>query len=320
LVVVVAGTVGYLLLGLSIVDALYMVVISISTAGYKEVGEFGTAERLFTMALLLTGVGAALYTFTVTLEALVEGTITQTFGRRRMGRRIDSMDGHVVVCGWGRVGTAVASEIRARRHDVVLIDIDSDRLQEADCPHIVGDATQDSVLRAAGVERARVLVAALTTDADNLFVTLSAKAVNPSIFVIARARMTGSDDKLLRAGADRVVNPQEIGGARMAAFALQPNVAEFLDVVVHERGFDLRLEEVVVPALSPLAGQTLRDSHLRDRTGALVLAVRGSPVGDFTTNPHPETVLEPGAVLIAIGTPAQLAAMGEALTGSVAPS
>lgn len=297
-----------------------MVVITLSTAGYREVGEFGTAERLFTMTLLVTGVGAALYTFTVTLEALVEGTITQTIGRRRMERRIGRMNRHVVVCGWGRVGSAVTGQIKARDEDVVLVDLDADRMRGADCPHIVGDATQDDVLRSAGVERARVLIAALATDADNLFITLSAKAINPGIFVIARARMPGSEDKLLRAGADRVVNPQELGGARMAAFAVQPNVAEFLDVVVHEEGLEFRLEELVVPDGSPLVGSTLRESHLRDRTGALVLAIRRANGGEFVTNPEPSTTLDAGAVLIAIGTPTQLRAMGAALTGEPAPS
>lgn len=316
--VTVLGTIGYLLLGLSFVDAIYMVVITLSTAGYQEVGEFGTAERLFTMALLVTGVGAALYTFTVTLEALVEGTITQTFGRRRMERRIGRMQGHVIICGWGRVGTTVASQIKARDEEVVLIDLDAVRVQSADSPHIVGDATEDGVLQAAGVDRARVLIAALATDADNLFITLSAKAINPSIFVIARARMPGAEDKLLRAGADRVVNPQELGAARMAAFAVQPNVAEFLDVVVQEEGLEFRLEELEVPPESPLAGQTLRDSHLRDRTGALILAIRVA--GEFTTNPDPSTALTAGSVLIAIGTKSQLASLKAALTGQPAPS
>lgn len=318
-VITIIGTIGYLLLGLSFIDALYMVVITISTAGYKEVGEFGTAERAFTMVLLLTGVGAALYTFSVVLEALVEGHLSTRIWRRRMERRISRMSSHVVVCGWGRVGKSVSQEITAREQDVVLVDNVAERFVDADCPYIIGDATFDDTLLSAGVERARVLVAALTSDADNLFVTLSARKLNPSIFIIARARYHGAADKLLQAGADRVVNPQEIGGARMAAFALQPNVAEFLDVVVHEGGIEFRLEELVVPDGSPLAGQTLRESHLRDRTGALVLAIRDEG-GRFKTNPDPATVLDPGDVLIAIGTGEQLAAMGAALTESPAPS
>jgi voltage-gated potassium channel len=154
-------------------------------------------------------------------------------------------------------------------------------------------------------------VAALNTDADNLSVTLSGRTARPDLFIVGRARLESSEEKLKRAGADRVVNPQLIGGARMAAFALQPNVAEFLDVVMHDGSLEFRLEEVAVPAGSPLAGASLRTAHIRDRTGALVLALRDTS-GAFRTNPAPETVIEPGDVLIAIGTTAQLASLVDA--------
>ena len=309
------ATVGYVLLGLGFVDALYQTVTTVGTVGFREVEEFGTSERIFTMVVVLVGVGTALYTFSVVLEALIEGHFSSRMGRRRMERRIEEMSSHVIVCGWGRVGKAVTHECIARQQEIVLVDVDPERVGQAECPHIVGDATLDAVLLAAGVERARVLIAALTTDADNLFVTLTARKLNPSLFIISRARHHESGDKLLQAGANRFVNPQEIGGSRMAAFALQPNVAEFLDVVMHEGDIEFRLEELVVPEGSAMAGHTLRDSQLRDRTGALVLAIRG---GDrrFTNNPDPGTVLRPGDVLIAIGTGEQLAAMGEALTAT----
>jgi len=222
--------------------------------------------------------------------------------------RIDRMAGHVIVCGWGRVGQAVGAHLIGNGHEVVVVDIDPERLDGVSLPHVVGDANEDDCLRQAGIERARAVVAALATDAENLFATLSARALCPDLFIIARARQMESQSKLLQAGADRVVNPQHIGGARMAAFAAQPNVAEFLDVVMHDGSLEFRLEEVVIPPSSPLAGKSLRDSHLRDSTGALVLAVR-APDGTFTTNPVPETVLQPGQVLIAIGTNDQLSAL-----------
>ena len=166
---------------------------------------------------------------------------------------------------------------------------------------IVGDATLDSTLRAAGIERAASLVAALQGDAENLFVTLSGRAINPNLFIVARARQDESVPKLSNAGADRVVNPQELGAARMSSFVARPNVAEFIDVVMHERSLEFRMQEFEVPAGSWLAGKTLRDANLREESGALVLALR-SPDGRFSTNPKGDTVMEPHHIIIAVGT------------------
>src|SRR5205807_892126 len=213
----------------------------------------------------------------------------------------------VIVCGWGRVGRAIVGQLGSEL-EVVVVDNDPARVAEIPCPNIQGDATDDAVLQHAGIERCRALVAAVTSDADNLYLTLTGRTLRPELFIVARARITSSEDKLLRAGANRVVNPQAIGGARMAAFVMQPHVTEFLDVVMHGTDVEFRLEEVELSAESSIAGQTLRDAHVRDRTGALVLALRGAH-GGFTTNPAPETVMEAGHILIAIGTTAQLTAL-----------
>jgi voltage-gated potassium channel len=173
---------------------------------------------------------------------------------------------------------------------------------------VLGDATDDEVLQRAGIERARALVATLTTDAANLFVTVSAKAMRRDLFVVARARDERSIDKLSKAGADRVVNPQRLGGARIAAFLTQRHVAEFVDVVMHDRSVEFRLEEVVVGMTSPLANTTIRQAAVRDRTGALILAVRDEH-GVFDTVPKSDTLLRPGTVVIAIGMPAELHAL-----------
>jgi voltage-gated potassium channel len=306
------GTLGYWLLGFTPLDAAYQAVTTVATVGFREVVPFGTAEKVFTIFLVLGGVGTTLYALGVVLESLVEGRLLGSFGRRRMERRIEAMAGHVVVCGWGRVGRAVAATVAGHGGEVVVVDRDASRLDDVPFPYVVGDVTDDAVLFAAGADRARTLVAALDTDADNLFLTLSARALNPALFIVARARVATTEPKLAQAGADRVVNPQSIGGARMAAFALQPHVAEFLDVVMHDGSLEFRLEEVRLPEGSPLAGSTLRSAHLRDTTGALVLALR-EPDGRFTTNPGPDTPLCPGQVLIAIGTSAQLEALAVAV-------
>ncbi|HEX2038637.1 MAG TPA: potassium channel protein [Acidimicrobiales bacterium] len=313
LLVMLAGVVGYSVLGFGLLDAVYQTVTTVSTVGFREVRPLSDAGRVLTIALILLGTGTALYTFGLLVEAVVEGGIRDLFGRRRMDKKIAGMQGHVIVCGWGRVGKAIARNVTGMGHEVVVVDCDPDRTADVPHPTVVGDATEDDVLRAAGIERARALVAAIDTDAENLYVTLSGRALRPDLFVVARARLRESEEKLLRAGADRVVNPQAIGGARMAAFVLQPHVAEFLDVVMHDGSLEFRLEEVHVPERSPLAGRSLREAHIRDRTGALVLALRDRS-GTFTTNPSPETRIESGQVLIAVGTAAQLAALGAAVS------
>lgn len=303
--VVAIGTGGYRAFGFGLLDALYQTVTTISTVGFREVRPFRTGEKVFTIALIFGGVGSALYTFGVLLETLVEGRLSESMRRRRMQHQISRMSGHVVICGWGRVGRTVARRVAGYGTTVVVVDSDPERLEGIVHPFVLGDATDDEVMRAAGIEKASTLVAALTTDADNLFVTLSGRSLNQSLFIVARARLASAEAKLVRAGANRVVNPQEIGGARMAAFALQPNVAEFLDVVMHDGSLEFRLAEVTILKGSALAGCSLRDSHLRDRTGALVLALR-HPDGTFTTNPDPDVVMTNEQVLILIGTTDQL--------------
>lgn len=218
-----------------------------------------------------------------------------------MDRKIASMRKHVVVCGWGRVGRAAAHDIMQTGRQVVVVDVEPNRVAGLAIPTVVGDATLDTTLREAGIEHASALIAALEGDAENLFVTLSSKAINPELFIVARARQEESVNKLSRAGADRVVNPQELGAARMASFVVQPNVAEFVDVVMHERSMDFRMQEVEIHDGSPIAGVSLRDANLRQRAGVLVLALRLDD-GAFNTNPNPDTVIQPDHVIIAVGT------------------
>jgi len=310
--VVLGGSIGYWALGASQLDAVYRAVTAITTVGYQAPKLPTRGEKEFTIVLVLVGVGTALYALGALLELLIEGQLAATFWRRRMERRIEGMRGHVVICGWGRVGRVVAEQLARQRVDLVVIDLDAARLEGIEHATVVGDATDDSVLRQAGIERARALVTCMSNDAADLYVTLSGRALNPRLFIVGRARQAESEDKILRAGADRVINPQAIGGSRIAALLLQPHVAEFLDVVTREAGIEFRLEEVHLGDASPLCGTRLEDSHIRSRTGALVLALR-QPDGTFLTNPPPATVLATGQVLIAVGTAQQLGA----LTGMV---
>jgi voltage-gated potassium channel len=313
--VIVVGTVGYLALGLSLLDALYQSVTTVTTVGFREIGEPTAGFRIFTIILVLLGVGSALYALGVLLEALVEGAIGERFGRRRMERELAQLSGHVIVCGWGRVGRAIAAALASNGPPLVVIDRDPERIATVTGVNIHGDATDDDVLRHAGVDRARALVAALDSDADNVYVTLAARRLCPDLFIVSRARVDTAEVLLAQAGADRVVNPQAIGGARMAALVAQPHVADFLDVAMHDAGLEFRLVELRVSEGSPVAGQSLRDAHLRDVTGALILAVRG-PDGGFRTNPDPSELLNAGEVLISIGTETQLKALRTLVEGA----
>ncbi|HEX3332939.1 MAG TPA: potassium channel protein [Acidimicrobiales bacterium] len=308
--VLVAGTAGYLLLGFDFFDSLYQTVTTVTTVGFTSSRPLGIGSKIFTIALIMVGVGTALYTFSAVLELLIEGHMRDLVRRRKMDRNIARMSGHIIVCGWGRVGRKVAGFLIRAGRQVVVIDRDPSRLDEVPYPTVAGDVTEDETLSQAGIERAAALVAALDTDADNLFVTVAAKSMRPDLQIIARARSESSEPKLFRAGADRVVNPQQLGGDRMGSFVTQPHVVDFVDVVMHDGTLEFRLEELTVSAQSFLSGSTIRATQLRDRTGALVLAIRRSG-GVFVTNPSPEDVIEAGDILISVGTADQLTALAE---------
>ena len=308
LFVLVLGTSGYLLLGFGLLDAVYQAVSTVTTVGFNSPHRLDAGGKAFTIVLILVGVGTALYAFSSVFELFIDGHMRDLVRRRKMERSIDQMDRHVIVCGWGRVGREVARFLTNAGRNIVVVDRDPDRLVDLPFASVCGDVTDDDVLVRAGIDRAATLVAALNTDADNLYVTVASKSMRPDLQVIARARSASSEPKLVRAGADRVVNPQQLGGDRMASFVVQPHVVDFVDVVMHDGTLEFRLQELLVSAESTLAGNTLRSAHLRDRTGALVLAIR-RPDGSFVTNPSPEDTIGAGDVLISVGTAEQLAAL-----------
>jgi voltage-gated potassium channel len=312
--VLVVGTAGYLLFGFGLLDAIYQTVITVTTVGFNSPHPLDAGSKVFTIILILVGVGTALYTFSAVLEVLIEGHMRDLVRRRKMERDIARMNGHVIVCGWGRVGREVAQFLTNAKRDLVVIDRDPERLSGVPYASVCGDVADDEILLQAGIERAATLVAALDTDSDNLYLTVASKSMRPDLQIIARARNESSESKLVRAGADRVVNPQQLGGDRMASFVTQPHVVDFVDVVMHDGTLKFRLEELALSVDSPLAGKTLRSAHLRDRTGALVLAIR-RPDGTFVTNPSPEDTIEAGDVLISVGTAEQLGALVEFATG-----
>ena len=314
-VVVVIGTAGYVVLGFGLLDALYQTVTTITTVGFREVHPLDASGQIFTIALILCGFGTALYAFGLVLETLLDGHLRHHLERRRMEREIGRMKGHVIVCGYGRAGRAAADYLVSEGRELVVVDRDPERLQNTAYAAVVGDVTDDDVLRAAGIERAQALIAALDDDAHNVYVTLSSRALRPDLVIIARARAEATKAKLVRAGADRAVNPQLIGGRRMGAFALQPHVAEFLDVVMHDETLDYRIEQLELAEESSASGKVLADLDIQSSTGAKLLALR-SVNGRFLTNPPEDVRLEPKTVLIVLGTASQLAAARKLVIGT----
>ncbi len=309
-----AGMAGYRFIeGMGWFDALYMTVITLSTVGYGEVKPLSTGGKVFTVIIILMGVGIAAWVLRNVVEIIVGEEVRHLWGRWKMERKVNRLEGHYIICGYGRMGRQVAREFARRGVPFVVVDSDPkvvEELREEGLPCVEGDATRDEVLESAGVRRAKGLVAVADTDADNVFIILTAKSLNPDLFVVARSETEEGEDKLRKAGADRVIAPYAIGGRRIAVAALRPAVCEFLDVVMHREEVAWEMEEFVVGRDSELEGRSLREADVRGRTGAIVLAIK-SPSGELFTNPSPDRVLRAGDVLIALGTPDQLERLGE---------
>ncbi len=307
------GVVGYRILGLGLFDAVYQTGITVTTVGFDETGpagEIDRAYRSFTLFLVFFGTGGVLYTLGMIVEALIEGTLTDNRRQRKEQRVINAMNNHVVVAGAGRVGLAIVEY--ALRHDADVVVIDRDPPDDLGVPVVVGEATDEDVLHRAGIDRADTLIAALNTDADNIYVTLSARALNPNLFIVVRTNRQADEPKFYRAGADRVVNPHEIGGSRMGALALHPNVAEFLDEVLHDESHDVSIEEITIGGRSPVVGTTAGQVLGSLPRAPLLVAIR-DPESRYTPNPPPDMELKAGHVLIILGSAGEIAALGAAV-------
>jgi voltage-gated potassium channel len=317
--ITVAGVLGYMVFeGWSFTDALYMTVITITTVGYREVRTLDTTGQLWTMALLVTGVGTLFYVAVSSVELVVEGTIRGYFGRRRMEAAINKLNGHYILCGYGRVGRQVASEFA---HDgVPFVILEQDPATVEECVEegylvFLGEASDDDVLEEAGVRRARGLIAAVNSDADNVFVVLSARKLNPKLHIVARASSDESAAKLEIAGADRTISPYAVGGRRLAALATQTLVVDFLDIVTRgEEGIEFRLEEFMVPEKSPIANRSIGELRIGERTGAIILATRNQE-GKFDTTPSATDRISAGDTLIILGTREQITCLNQLMKG-----
>jgi voltage-gated potassium channel len=309
LAAVVVGTLGYVVIeGWPPLDALYMTVITVTTVGYREVGALGAAGRVWTMLLAVVGVGLLFGFVGVVAESLVGEATSGKREARRMARAVEALSGHFVLCGYGRVGSTVARELRHDGEDVVVIDVLPESLRRAHDEGflvVAGDATDDSTLRAAGIERARGLITTVDSDANNVYVILSARAINPSLFVVGRANAAGAEARLMQAGADRVVSPYTMAGHRIAGLAMRPRVVDYIDAALSHGELAFSLEEVTAREGDSIAGRTV--GELRE-DGVFTLAIV-PPTGGYAANPRPERRIVAGEVLVVSGSAATLAVL-----------
>lgn len=305
------GTAGYVVIeGWSVLDALYMTVTTMATVGFGEIHPLSQRGRAFTIGLIILGVGGALYLLTTIMQFVFEGHLGRNLERRRMQRRIDQQRDHFILCGFGRVGQQVARDFRNAGVPFVVIDVNQSSLDQAAAEGLAcvyGDATRDETLRRAGIERARGLVTCVNSDADNIFVTLSARALRADLYIVARGNNDDAAPKLRRAGADRVVSPYSIGGRQMAMLATRPAAVEFVDRVLSRADVDLLLEDFAVRDGSPLVGRTVREVSQALAPGVLILAIRRQ--AQLLTQPASDVALAVGDELVAFGTSAQLRAL-----------
>ncbi|EPR44101.1 TrkA-N domain protein [Desulfovibrio sp. X2] len=302
--------------GWPLLDSFYMVVITLSTVGYTEVNPLTPVGRVGTACLILGGVSAFLYIAGNFTQLVAEGQLHRFMAHRRVKRMIDSLSDHFIVCGYGRIGSVVVDQITREGHPLVVIEKDPEilgKLQDQGILHLSGDATSDDVLEAAGIRRARSLITALTQEAANVYVTLTARQLNPGMMIVARADNTSNIARLERAGADRVVMPHVIGGVRMAQSVLRPSVTNLFDLAM--RGVNLQMEEHAVASNSELAGKNLIDSNIRPRFNVIIVAIK-KPDGDMLFNPGSDSVIEAGDTLVTVGKPENMRRLREVCLGN----
>lgn len=302
--IVTMGTVGYMAIeGWSAWDALYMTIISLTTVGYREVHPMSKAGEAFTMFVLVGGVGTVLYSFTLIGARVIETTLHNPWERRRISHMLERLEQHFIVCGYGRIGAILVDEFKRQKVPYVVIERDPERvrtLTEAGHLAVEGDASSEDVLGKAGVARARGLIAAVSTDAENVYTILTARLMQPTLYIIGRAESEESTRKIKRAGADRVISPYQIGGQHMAQLALRPAVVEFVQLATSSEFLELSMEQIGVRADGPLVGQTIVGANLRQSFGVIVVGIRRAS-GRMEFNPAPDVRMEAGDYLVVLG-------------------
>lgn len=297
------GTFGYMVVeGWSLLDAFYMTAITLTTVGFKEVHPLSQGGKVFTVALILGGVATVTTTLTIGSQVLLAGALQRVFGRRKMEKDIRKIRDHYLICGYGRMGKIICREFQSKPVPFIVIEKEERNFRNipVDILAIQGNATEESVLVEAGIDRARGLVSVASSDADNVYITLTAVGLRPDLYVVARAGEVGSEQKLLRAGASKVVSPYTIGGTGIANAILRPAVVDFIELVTKREHLELQMEEVLVGDGSSLGDKTILETGLRQNLGIIVVAVKKKD-GHMEFNPSPQTMVEAGDRLIVLG-------------------
>jgi voltage-gated potassium channel len=289
--------------GWNIPDALYMTVTTLTTVGFGEVHPLSPRGRIFTIFLILFGVGFFLYFLGSITGMVIQGTLKDVYGRRKLDKQISHITGHYIICGFGRIGRTVTQLLKEKPIEVVVIEKNPDCIplfQEKNLLYVLGEATSEEHLLKAGIARAKGLVSAASSDADNVYITLTARGINPDLFILARAAEESSIKNLIRAGADKVISPYDIGARRMANTIMRPTVIDFIELAVHNRNLDLQMEELVIEKQSRIKNVTLLESNIRKDYNLIIVAIKKKS-GEMIFNPSPQTKLQEGDTLVALG-------------------
>jgi voltage-gated potassium channel len=312
--IIVAGTLGYHAIeGWPLFDGLYMTIITLTTIGYGEVHPLSEPGRYFTLGLIVVGVAVFGFLLSNVTQTLIETELSSLMGRRKLYKDISELKNHYILCGAGRVGSRVVDELRKKEVDFIVIERDehvADRLLARGDLVLVGDATDETVLEGAQCRTARSLIAAASTDADNVYIALTARGLNPDLYIVARAVDQAAERQLIRAGANKVISPTLIGSHRMAQAALSPAVADFIELTTMTESLDLNFEQIRIASGSPLDGCQIKDSGVRTEHNAMIVAITDH-AGNMHFNPRGNHTLQAGDMLIAIGTHADLSKLAE---------
>ena len=312
LAIIAGGTVGYVAIERwSVWDAFYMTVTTVATVGFREVHPLSRAGQVFTVIVIFSGVGTAFYTATLLATIVVEGGLHRRFAQRRFTRMLEQLENHFIICGYGRIGAIIADELD--RQDVPFIVVERDpgrahQVMERGWLVVAADASQEDVLRRVGIGRARGLIAAVGTDAENVYTVLTARVMRPDLFIIARVESDDAEHKLKRAGADRVISPYHIGATHMAQSALRPAVVDFVQLATSSSHLDLSMEQVHIEEGSPLMGRTILEAGIRQKFGVIVIAIKRAD-GVMEFNPAPEAVMRAGDEMVVLGQPQSVKAL-----------
>jgi voltage-gated potassium channel len=314
--IILLGTVGYAVFEhMPVFDAFYMTIITISTVGFSEIKPLSHIGRILTVVIIVSGISVLTYTLGQVAKMFVEGELSKVFGRRKLEKQISELNTHYIICGFGRIGSIISQELDAEKVPFVVIEQNSakiEQLEKKQYLYLNMDATSEEALTKAGISKARGIVTAVESDADNVFITLTARGLSPEIFVLSRASNVKNEAKLLRAGASRVVCPYLIGGSRMAQILKKPTVVDFIDIAMMNSHLGLRMEEAVIGPTSDFIGKTLVDSHIRRDFGVIIVAIK-KPTNEMIFNPVPTQKLEAGDVIVVMGKKEEMERMDNVL-------